>query len=79
MATRAPKSPFAFAGGDSIWFNTWGTRYYSLKYELPWVLQGQARFLIIRGPPPAGAMRGFAQVRQYRLPDGEALTMFERQ
>ena len=43
------------------------------------VLQGQARFLIIRGPPPAGATRGFAQMRQYRLPDGEALTLFERQ
>jgi hypothetical protein len=79
IATRAPKSPFAFTGGDSIWFNTWGTRYYSLKYELPWVFQGQARFLIIRGPPQAGATRGFAQMRQYRLPDGETLTLFERQ
>jgi Dolichyl-phosphate-mannose-protein mannosyltransferase len=78
IAGRAPNNAFAFTGGDSIWFNTWGTRYYSLKYNLPWVLQGQARFLVVRGPvplPPAG----FRDVRQYRLPDGEPLTVFERQ
>jgi len=79
IARAAPHSAFAFTGGDSIWFNTWGTRYYAHRYHLSWVLEPAERFLVVRGPLPASASAGFTEVSRYRLPDGEALTLLERQ
>ena len=72
--------PFWYSGpSDSIWFQTWGLRYYSYKDKSTWVVSPRdARFLIIRGAIPSGVTSGFAQVTAYRLPDGEPLALYER-
>jgi 4-amino-4-deoxy-L-arabinose transferase-like glycosyltransferase len=79
IAARSRSSTFWFTGGDSIWFNTWGTRYYSTKYRSTWVASpGEAQFLIVRGPVPAGVSQGFARIKRYRLSDGETLSLYQR-
>jgi 4-amino-4-deoxy-L-arabinose transferase-like glycosyltransferase len=80
IATRNRSgSTFWFKGRDSIWFNTWGTRYYSIRYHSVWVASpGEAQFLIVRGPVPAGVTDGFARIKRFRLPDGETLTLYQR-
>ena len=57
---------FVFEGGDSMWFNTWGTRYYALRYDATWIAdQSAASFLIVRGPPTSPVPSGFGQIRSY--------------
>ncbi len=64
--------------GEAIWFNTWGVRYFSIKHEALWVgTPAEARFLIIRGPVP-GLTAGFVQVKQYPLPYGGPLQLYQR-
>jgi 4-amino-4-deoxy-L-arabinose transferase-like glycosyltransferase len=78
IATRGGQD-FAFSGGDSIWFNTWGTRYYALKHHQTWLdWSARPRFLIARGPAPPGSTEGYGVARRWSLPDGETLTLFER-
>jgi 4-amino-4-deoxy-L-arabinose transferase-like glycosyltransferase len=77
----APKThrTFVFEGGDSMWFNTWGTRYYSLRYGATWIAdQNVASFVIVRGTPSSSLPSGFTRIRSYTLPDGEPLTLYRR-
>jgi 4-amino-4-deoxy-L-arabinose transferase-like glycosyltransferase len=70
----------AFPAGDSIWFNTWGSRYYALRYHEAWFGDlALGRFLIVRGAlPPKSELAGFAPVATYALPDGEAVWLYQR-
>ncbi len=77
----APKTQrtFVFEGGDSMWFNTWGTRYYSLRYGATWIAdQNVASFVIVRGAPASPIPSGFTRIRSYTLPDGEPLALYSR-
>jgi hypothetical protein len=70
---------FWYAGGDSIWFNTWGTRYYALKYGAAWVASPQeAEYLIVRGSAAPGLTNGFVRLKEYALPDAEPLRLYAR-
>jgi hypothetical protein len=72
-----PLRTFVFEGGDSIWFNTWGTRYYSLRYDATWIAdQNAASFVIVRGAPTSPIPAGFTRIRSYTLPDGEPLALY---
>ena len=64
-----------YEGPDTIWFNRIGNHYYALRHDAHLVKLGRARFLIVRGrkQPPAG----FAPIRRWRLPDGEALVLYD--
>ena len=64
---------------DSIWFNTWGVRYFSDKHKAIWVgTPAEAEFLVIRGPVPEGSTAGFALVKQYPLPYDGPLQLYQR-
>ena len=83
MAARSNQPAFwfwpSYPAGDSIWLNTWSTRYYSLRYGATWVgSPNEARFLVIRGAAPAGLTRGFVTVSRYVLPDRGTLSLYER-
>jgi hypothetical protein len=70
---------FYFSGSDSIWFNTWGTRYYMLLYGLSWVATpGQANFLVYRSTTPPQIPDGFGSLGTWRLPDGGTLYLYKR-
>jgi len=79
IAHQRGRPTFWYEGPDSIWFNTWGIRYYSLRYHDLWVASpAQANFIVSRGrfaPPLKGA---YVLIRHYPLPDGEALGLYER-
>ena len=77
---RAPKSErtFSFEGGDSIWFNTWGTRYYAALVDATWLQPYLGEFAIVRGPQPSPLPAGFRAVADYTLPDGELLELYQR-
>jgi hypothetical protein len=79
IAGEGEQPTFWYQGPDSIWFNTWGTRYYSLKYHETWVATpDQANFLVIRGVSGSPIPGGFAEIARYRLPDGEPLSLYKR-
>ena len=80
VARGGPNPSFWFTDpADSIWFNTWGIRYYSYRYGATWVgLPQEAQFLLIRGPTPAGVTTGFTEVKRYGLPYGGPLTLYQR-
>jgi 4-amino-4-deoxy-L-arabinose transferase-like glycosyltransferase len=70
---------FFFSGADSIWFNTWGTRYYMLLYNLSWVATpAQANYLVYRDVPNPEVPSGFGRVGTWTLPDGEPLYLYKR-
>jgi hypothetical protein len=70
---------FYFSGADSIWFNTWGTRYYTLLYDLNWVgSPDQANYLVYRDVPNPAVPSGFGRVGTWTLPDGEPLYLYKR-
>jgi 4-amino-4-deoxy-L-arabinose transferase-like glycosyltransferase len=80
IAAQSEHATFWYAGPpDEIWFQTWGLRYYSLRYHATWVaLPQQARFLIIRGPVPARVTRGFALIAEYQLRYDGPARLYER-
>jgi 4-amino-4-deoxy-L-arabinose transferase-like glycosyltransferase len=80
MATvPSAERTFVFEGGDSIWFNTWGTRYYALRYDATWIADLRtAHFLIVRGAPTSAIPDGFARIRSFTLPGGEPLFLYSR-
>jgi 4-amino-4-deoxy-L-arabinose transferase-like glycosyltransferase len=70
---------FTYTGADSIWFNTWGTRYYALLYNLTWVASpDQAGYLVYRDVPSPRIPSGFGRVGSWTLPDGEPLYLYKR-
>jgi 4-amino-4-deoxy-L-arabinose transferase-like glycosyltransferase len=70
---------FTYTGADSIWFNTWGTRYYALLYNLTWVASpDQAGYLVYRDVPSPSIPAGFGRVGSWTLPDGEPLYLYKR-
>jgi 4-amino-4-deoxy-L-arabinose transferase-like glycosyltransferase len=78
-AAPQPERTFVFEGGDSEWFNTWGTNYYALRYHASWIADlNTAHFLIVRGSPTSAIPLGFSQIRSYTLPGGEALALYSR-
>ncbi len=70
IATRGGRTSFWFTEPrETIWFTTWGIRYFAFKYHVRWVASARnAEFLIIRGPVPADVVRGYAEVKRYSLP-----------
>jgi hypothetical protein len=80
IATAPPSERrFVFTGADTIWFNSWGTRYYALRYGARWVSRlDLASFLIVRGSRSAAIPASFVRIRSYTLPDGEALALYRR-
>lgn len=80
LIARAPRSEraFWFEGGDSIWFNTWGTAYYAARYGASWVGLDAADFVIVRGPPSTPVPPVFHEVGYFRLPTGESLILYQR-
>ena len=79
IAARGGKS-FAYSGNplETIWFNTWGIRYYALRYHLSWVFPNAAQFLIVRGPVPPGLTGGFVEIRDYSLPYSGPVRLYQR-
>lgn len=79
IADRGGKS-FAYYGEplETIWFNTWGVRYYGLRYHALWVAPESAQFLIVRGPVVAGSTKGFVQIKEYQLPYDGPVRLYER-
>jgi len=70
---------FTYTGADSIWFNTWGTRYYALLNNLTWVASpDQAGYLVYRDVPSPSIPSGFGRVGSWTLPDGEPLYLYKR-
>jgi 4-amino-4-deoxy-L-arabinose transferase-like glycosyltransferase len=70
---------FWYTGPDTIWFNTWGTRYFALLYNLSWVATpAQADYLIYRDVPAPAIPAGFGRVGSWTLPDAEPLYLYKR-
>ena len=78
IAQGGEPGKFAFIGGDSIWFNTWGTRYYALKYGLTWVYPAFANFIIVQGTDFSGVPQGFGQIDSWTMANGEPLYLFKK-
>jgi 4-amino-4-deoxy-L-arabinose transferase-like glycosyltransferase len=64
---------------DQIWFQTWGLRYYGLRYHRAYTAPEVARFLITRGPQPPGVTRGFVLIKKWPLRYTSPLSLYERQ
>jgi hypothetical protein len=79
IARSGGEPTFFFTGPDSIWFNTWGTRYFALLYNLTWVgSPDQAGYLLYRDVPNPPVPSGFGRVGSWTLPDGEPLYLYKR-
>lgn len=78
--SRSHGATFWYSGpADELWFQTWGIRYYALRYRARWVAYPQqAQFLIVRGAVPRGVTRGFVELKRYRLPYSGPLRLYER-
>jgi hypothetical protein len=63
---------------DQIWFQTWGLRYYGLRYHRAYSVPEAARFLITRGTQAPGATRGFLLVKEWPLRYTSPLRLYER-
>jgi Dolichyl-phosphate-mannose-protein mannosyltransferase len=80
MASRRMNASFWFTEpAETIWFTSWGIRYFAFKYHMSWVPStNEAQFLIIRGPVPAGVTNGFRQIKEYPLPYAGPLRLYEQ-
>jgi hypothetical protein len=64
----------AYEGPDTMWFNRIANYYYALRYDAKLVPPRRARFVIARS---SKRLAGFAPLRRWKLPDGEALVLYE--
>jgi hypothetical protein len=80
IASRRKDATFWFTEpAETIWFTTWGIRYFEFKYHMNWVPSARdAQFLIIRGPVPPGVTQGFRQIKEYPLPYAGPLRLYEQ-
>jgi 4-amino-4-deoxy-L-arabinose transferase-like glycosyltransferase len=82
MAARSNGEQATFwysAGPETIWFTTWDTWYFSLKYDALWLADpAAARFLIIRGPVQSDVTAGFVKIKEFRLPYDGPLGLYQR-
>jgi 4-amino-4-deoxy-L-arabinose transferase-like glycosyltransferase len=80
IASRRKDAAFWFTEpAETIWFNSWGIRYFEFKYHMHWVPSARdAQFLIIRGPVPAGVTDGFTEIKEYSLPYAGPLRLYEQ-
>jgi hypothetical protein len=76
-AVPADERTFTYEGPDTVWFNTWGLRYYALRYDAEFESNGPARFLLYRGPLPS-TPPGSVERERWTLPDGGTLAVYER-
>jgi 4-amino-4-deoxy-L-arabinose transferase-like glycosyltransferase len=66
---------------DTIWFNAFAMRYFSLRYGVTWVATlPQTDFAAIRtlAGQSAVAPSGFEQIREFSLPKGGSLRLYRR-
>lgn len=80
IASRRKDTTFWFTEpAETIWFTSWGIRYFEFKYHMHWVPSARdAQFLIIRGPVPPGVTDGFMQIKEYSLPYAGPLRLYEQ-
>jgi 4-amino-4-deoxy-L-arabinose transferase-like glycosyltransferase len=66
---------------DTIWFNGFAMRYFSLRYGVTWVATlPQSDFAAVRTLAGQSAVTpsGFEQIREFSLPDGGTLRLYSR-